>query len=58
MFVSNNRAWILSSATDNLHHMSEARDLATDTERSAAELAWLDACLEEYRDLLQYLRDH
>jgi len=38
--------------------MPEARDIATEAELSQAELAWLDARLEEYRDLLQYLRDH
>jgi hypothetical protein len=38
--------------------MPEPRDVATDTELSTAELAWLDARLEEYRDLLKYLRDH
>jgi len=38
--------------------MSEARGVAPDTGLSQAELAWLDARLEEYRDLLQYLRDH
>lgn len=38
--------------------MSEARDVATDVEPSQADLAWLDARLEEYQDLLQYLRDH
>ena len=55
---SNIRAWILSSPADNLSPVSEARDVATDTELSQAELAWLGACLEQYRDLLQYLRDH
>lgn len=38
--------------------MPEAPDPTTDTELSAADLAWLTARLEEYRDLLQYLRDH
>jgi hypothetical protein len=38
--------------------MPEARDLATDTELAATEFAWLEARLEEYQDLLQYLRDH
>jgi hypothetical protein len=38
--------------------MSEARDIATDTELDASELVWLNARLEEYRDLLQYLREH
>ena len=57
-FASNRRAWILSSLADNLYPMPEARDLATNTELLAAELAWLNARLEEYRDLLQYLRDH
>lgn len=57
-FRSNTRAWILSSPADNLYPMSEARDVATDSELSQAHLAWLDARLEEYRDLLQYLRDH
>lgn len=56
--TSNTRAWILASPADNLYPMSEARDVATDAELSQADLAWLDARLEEYRDLLQYLRDH
>lgn len=43
---------------DILWDMSEARDVATDTDVDAAELAWLDARLEEYRELLQYLREH
>lgn len=55
---SNTRAWTMSSPADNLSPMSEARDVATDTGLSQADLAWLDARLEEYRDLLQYLRDH
>jgi hypothetical protein len=38
--------------------MFDARDLATDTELSPTELAWLNARLEEYRALFQYLRDH
>lgn len=38
--------------------MSDARDLAIDSELDQAELDWLNARLEEYRDLLQYLRDH
>lgn len=38
--------------------MSEARDLAIDSELDQVELDWLNARLEEYRDLLQYLRDH
>lgn len=39
-------------------NMSEARDLATDQDIDAADLAWLEATLEEYEALLQYLRDH
>ena len=35
--------------------MIEARDVATDSKLSAEELARLDACIEEYRELLQYL---
>jgi hypothetical protein len=38
--------------------MSESRDVATDKDVDAAELAWLDARIEEYRVLLQYLREH
>lgn len=38
--------------------MADARDLGTDSELAPAELAWLNARLEEYRELLQYLRDH
>lgn len=38
--------------------MTEARDVARDTDLDAKELAWLNARLEEYRELLQYLRDH
>lgn len=56
--MSNTRAWTLSSPADNLYPMADARDLATDSELAAAELAWLNARLEEYRELLQYLRDH
>jgi hypothetical protein len=51
-------AWILSSAADTIYPMSDARDLANHTELSPTELAWLNARLEEYRELLQYLRDH
>jgi hypothetical protein len=51
-------AWILSSEADTIYSMSDARDLATDTQLSPTELAWLNARLEEYRELLQYLRDH
>lgn len=39
-------------------NMSEARDLVTDQDIDAADLAWLEATLEEYEALLQYLRDH
>lgn len=38
--------------------MPEIPDPVTETELPAAELAWLNAQLEQYRDLLQYLRDH
>jgi hypothetical protein len=38
--------------------MSEARDLKTNTDLGPSELAWLDERLAEYRDLLEYLRDH
>lgn len=38
--------------------MSDARELATDQDIDAVDLAWLEASLEEYRALLQYLRDH
>ena len=38
--------------------VTEARDLQTTTELEPNELAWLDARLDEYRDLLEYLRDH
>lgn len=38
--------------------MPEARDLDTDAELAVAELDWLNERLEEYRDLLPYLRDH
>jgi hypothetical protein len=38
--------------------MSEARDLATDRDIDAADLAWLEVALEEYQALLQYLREH
>lgn len=38
--------------------MSEARDSPTDQDISAVDLAWLEAALEEYKALLQYLRDH
>jgi hypothetical protein len=38
--------------------MTEARDLNQDSQLEPDELAWLDARLEEYRELLEYLRDH
>jgi len=38
--------------------MTEARDLNQDSKLEPDELAWLDARLEEYRELLEYLRDH
>jgi hypothetical protein len=40
------------------HPMSVASDPAAKTELSASELASLEARLEEYQELLQYLRDH
>ena len=58
VFTSNMSAWILSSPADNLYPMSEARDVATDAELPQVDLAWINARVEEYRDLLQYLRDH
>lgn len=48
----------MSSPTDTLLTMSEARDPATDQNIDAADLVWLEATLEEYQTLLQYLRDH
>jgi hypothetical protein len=38
--------------------VSEARDLQTNTDLEPSELVWLDERLAEYRDLLEYLRDH
>jgi hypothetical protein len=38
--------------------MSEARDLTTDRDIDAVDLSWLEATLEEYASLLQYLREH
>jgi hypothetical protein len=38
--------------------MSEASDVTTDSQLEAADVAWLNARLEEYRDLLDYLREH
>lgn len=38
--------------------MSEARKVATDQDITAVDLAWLEAALEEYEALLQYLREH
>lgn len=38
--------------------MSEARDFATDQDIDAVDLAWLEATLEDYKALLEYLRDH
>jgi len=38
--------------------MSEARDLITDSSLEPDELAWLNECLVEYRELLAYLREH
>lgn len=50
----------LDSVVDDRYplSMSEARDLATDQDMNAADLAWLEAALEEYKALLQYLREH
>ena len=56
--LRSNSAWILSSPVDDLSPMFEARDVATDTQLSQAELAWLGARFEEYQDFLQYLQDH
>lgn len=38
--------------------VTEARDLASSSELEPADLAWLIARLDEYRDLLEYLREH
>lgn len=38
--------------------MSEARDLVTDQDIDPVDLAWIEANLEEYQALLEYLRDH
>lgn len=38
--------------------MSEAREVAKDQDITAVDLAWLEAALEEYKALLQYLREH
>jgi hypothetical protein len=35
-----------------------AIDLQTNTDLEPSELVWLDERLAEYRDLLEYLRDH
>lgn len=50
----------LDSVVDDRYplSMSEASDLATDQDMNAADLAWLEAALEEYKALLQYLREH
>ena len=42
----------------NREQALQVKHVATDAELSQTELAWLNARLEEYRDLLQYLRDH
>jgi len=52
------RASILSSRGDTISLMTEARDLAEDSQLEPDELAWLQARIEEYRELLEYLRDH
>jgi hypothetical protein len=38
--------------------MSEARNQVTDQDIDPVDLAWLEGALEEYRELLEYLRDH
>ncbi len=38
--------------------MTEARKVEAETQLDAAELDWLEARLEEYRDLLVYLGEH
>lgn len=38
--------------------MSEARDQGSERGIDSVDLAWLEAALEEYRALLEYLRDH
>ena len=38
--------------------VTEARDLTTDSSLEPEELAWLNECLIEYRELLAYLREH
>jgi hypothetical protein len=38
--------------------MTEARDLAPVPELEPKEVEWLNARLNEYRELLEYLRDH
>jgi hypothetical protein len=38
--------------------MPEARNQVTDQDIDPVDLAWLEAALEEYRALLEYLRDH
>jgi hypothetical protein len=38
--------------------VTEARDLAASSPLEPADLAWLNARLDEYRDLLEYLREH
>lgn len=50
----------MDSVTDSRYALSvtEARDLTTDTLLEPTDLAWLLARLDEYRDLLEYLREH
>lgn len=38
--------------------MSDAHDLVTDTGLKPEELEWLNERMAEYRDLLEYLREH
>ena len=48
----------MSLVADTLLGVTEARDLATNSDLEPADLDWLIARLDEYRELLEYLREH
>jgi hypothetical protein len=48
----------VSLVADTLLGVTEARDLTTGSELEPADIVWLIARLDEYRELLEYLREH
>lgn len=57
-FASGSETWIVSLVADTLLGVTEARDLTTGSELEPADIVWLIARLDEYRELLEYLREH